>query len=223
MDDARLSAANTLLSHPPATGLSLSRTLGLHVVAHLAARHGIIVQLRRAEPSGVTALVVLPAELLASAPTDGSDDRPEHAPRPPSEPVLAEVVDAAGAETSGELVLTAVGPTSDDEPDPVAWDRPDDDLDGDHEPEPATVGATAEFPRRVPGASGNGHGNGNGNGHSESNGNGLTARVPGANLTHVPSEGPAMNGDVRPRPERVHDLLSRHERGKQAGQERGGE
>ena len=66
MDEARLADANALLARPPAPGLALSRTLGLHVVAHLAARYGIHVQLRRAS-TGLAAIVALPATLLAPA------------------------------------------------------------------------------------------------------------------------------------------------------------
>ena len=65
MDDARLNGANALLQSPPPPGLSLSRTLGLHVVAHLARRYSIRVQLRRAATGGVTAILALPATVLA--------------------------------------------------------------------------------------------------------------------------------------------------------------
>ena len=245
MDDARLSQANALLARPPATGLALSRTLGLHVVAHLAARHGIHVQLRPAEPTGVTALVVLPGELLATSPQEPESDRPERAPHAPSGPVVAEPVPAepviaevvaepapprapepasAPAPAMAEPVFAAAPAPPVAAPEPVSWDQPPDPEPLPERPEPAIVGA---FPKRVPGATGNGNshpaGSGIGNGNGTGNGNGLAARVPGASLTHVPSEGSSANGDVRPRPERVHDLLSRHERGKRAGHERGGE
>ena len=136
----QLAAANTLLAHPPAPGLTLSRTLGLHVVAHLGARLAVQVQLRPTPSRGITAVVVLPAALLTRV----------------------------------------------------------------------------ESPA------------------------GLTARVPGAHLTHVPdsvtcssASGSMMSGsgraadattasegDARPRPDRVHDLLASHERGKRDGRVR---
>jgi len=81
MADDRLAAANALLAEPPAPRLALSRSLGLFVVAHLAARVGVSVELRAGAP-GVVALVALPANVL-------------HAPAPPvpvpvlSEPVVA--------------------------------------------------------------------------------------------------------------------------------------
>ncbi|HSO95094.1 MAG TPA: ATP-binding protein, partial [Acidimicrobiia bacterium] len=67
IDDERLRQMNALLVRPPAPGLSLSRTLGLHVVAHLAARHGIHIQLRPATGTGVTAVIALPATILSRA------------------------------------------------------------------------------------------------------------------------------------------------------------
>jgi hypothetical protein len=57
---------------------------------------------------------------------------------------------------------------------------------------------------------------------SADTGDGLTSRIPGTHLTHHPAEAATPGADVRPRPERVHDLLSRHERGKRDGREEGG-
>ncbi|MGH3751338.1 MAG: ATP-binding protein [Pseudonocardiaceae bacterium] len=60
-----LAQANDLLAHPRDIDLSVSRRLGLHVVTRLAARHHIRVSLTTTPGSGVTAVVVLPAELFA--------------------------------------------------------------------------------------------------------------------------------------------------------------
>jgi signal transduction histidine kinase len=60
-----LSQANDLLAHPRDIDLSVSQQLGLHVVARLAARHHIRVSLTTTPGSGVTAAVILPAELFA--------------------------------------------------------------------------------------------------------------------------------------------------------------
>jgi hypothetical protein len=57
----------------------------------------------------------------------------------------------------------------------------------------------------------------NGNG----TGPGLAARVPGSHLTHIPGAPTPPAGDARRRPEGVHDLLSRHERGKRDGRGKG--
>jgi signal transduction histidine kinase len=64
MSDDELMRANQLLADPPAVDSALSQRLGLHVVARLAKRHGIRVQLRHSWYNGVTALVLLPARLL---------------------------------------------------------------------------------------------------------------------------------------------------------------
>jgi len=61
---AELAAANDLLADPPEVDLSVARRLGFHVVARLAARHGIRVSLGATPGSGVTAAVQLPAALL---------------------------------------------------------------------------------------------------------------------------------------------------------------
>jgi hypothetical protein len=64
-----MAQANDLLSHPRDIDLSVSQRLGLHVVTRLAARHRIQVSLTPTPGAGVTAVVVLPAELFAAAPS----------------------------------------------------------------------------------------------------------------------------------------------------------
>jgi signal transduction histidine kinase len=66
MSDEELRAANERLERPPAIDLGLSRRLGLYVVARLASRHGIKVQLRHSWYGGITALVRLPQALLVT-------------------------------------------------------------------------------------------------------------------------------------------------------------
>jgi signal transduction histidine kinase len=58
---ARLAEMNARLDNPPAADVAVSRHMGLFVVAHLSARHGIRVRLTPAQPHGLTALVWLPA------------------------------------------------------------------------------------------------------------------------------------------------------------------
>jgi signal transduction histidine kinase len=65
-----LAAANELLASPREVNLAVAQRLGFHVVARLAARHGIGVSLGNTPGSGVTAVVALPAPLFAAAPTD---------------------------------------------------------------------------------------------------------------------------------------------------------
>jgi signal transduction histidine kinase len=93
MTDERLAAANALLMKPPATGLALSRTLGLHVVANLATRYGITVQLRRSATGGITAIVALPAKVLARLPRSGGEPDPDPSSARSEGAVRAEPVD----------------------------------------------------------------------------------------------------------------------------------
>ena len=67
LTDDKLQAANQRLEQPPAIDPGLSRQLGLYVVAKLAAKHGIEVQLRHSWCGGITALVKLPNALLVGA------------------------------------------------------------------------------------------------------------------------------------------------------------
>ena len=116
MDDARLAGANSLLQAPPPPGLSLSRTLGLHVVAHLARRYGIRVQLRRAATGGVTAILALPATVLARVVEPEPDPArpPAHLPIDAAlEPVVSsELFVEPGPEPAPLLDPTVTSPMS---------------------------------------------------------------------------------------------------------------
>ena len=84
----QIEEANALLAAPLDVDLSISQRLGFHVVARLAARHGIKVSLSVKPESGTTALIVLPPSMFAplhssAATVDGGpvrrhvDDRPK--------------------------------------------------------------------------------------------------------------------------------------------------
>ena len=62
---ADLAAANALLANPPEVDLSVSQRLGFHVVARLAARHGIPVSLSATPGSGITAPSICSGPLFA--------------------------------------------------------------------------------------------------------------------------------------------------------------
>jgi signal transduction histidine kinase len=64
MPTEQLEAANALLAEPPEVDMSVSKRLGFHVVARLAARHAITVTLYATPGSGVTAAIGLPAALF---------------------------------------------------------------------------------------------------------------------------------------------------------------
>ncbi|WP_285588992.1 nitrate- and nitrite sensing domain-containing protein [Herbidospora sp. NBRC 101105] len=68
---------NTRLAEPPVVDVSVSRRMGLFVVGRLAGRHGIRVQLRRGDSTGIIAMVLFPAELISNA------DAPAQPPQQP--------------------------------------------------------------------------------------------------------------------------------------------
>ncbi|GAA2600530.1 nitrate- and nitrite sensing domain-containing protein [Actinomadura fulvescens] len=71
LDQAELNALNLRLSRAPEFDLAVTDRLGLFVVARLAGRHGIRVALQPSVYGGVTAVVLVPRELMVDI------DRPE--------------------------------------------------------------------------------------------------------------------------------------------------
>lgn len=92
----RRAEINALLAKPR-TDIGAVRSMGLHVVARLAARYGIVVELRDSEGPGTIAEVTLPSNVLASLPTE-VDQRPQEIPgkRPGSGPESLRVVGPRG-------------------------------------------------------------------------------------------------------------------------------
>jgi len=72
MSDEELVEANERLANPPIVDFALSRMLGLYVVARLAQRYNVKVQLRHSWYGGITALVLLPPNLTVQAPVPES-------------------------------------------------------------------------------------------------------------------------------------------------------
>ncbi|MFI6480149.1 nitrate- and nitrite sensing domain-containing protein [Nonomuraea sp. NPDC050663] len=66
MTQEELAHANERLEHSPDVDVSVSRRMGLFVVARLAHRHGVRVQLRPHGAGGLTAMVLLPESLLGA-------------------------------------------------------------------------------------------------------------------------------------------------------------
>ena len=81
MADEELAQANRQLADPPAIDYALSRRVGLHVVARLAKRHGIRVQLRHSWYGGVAALVLLPNDILIRPPGTSAQPEPDQLAR----------------------------------------------------------------------------------------------------------------------------------------------
>src|SRR5690606_33362818 len=70
MTEAELAAANEKLSQPGDFDLADASHLGHYVVAKLAQRHGVRVQLRRSPYGGITAIVLVPSALLVGTPEE---------------------------------------------------------------------------------------------------------------------------------------------------------
>ncbi|WP_228004532.1 nitrate- and nitrite sensing domain-containing protein [Amycolatopsis sp. YIM 10] len=95
MSEDQINEANRRLADPPDLDVSVTRRMGLYVVARLAQRHGIEVQLRENEDidGGIIARVVVPPQLLTSMPVTerprSESSMPQMAPignpQPPSE------------------------------------------------------------------------------------------------------------------------------------------
>jgi signal transduction histidine kinase len=64
MTPGELAAANEVLRRPREVDLSVSQRLGLHVVARLAQRYGIVVELTATPGGGVTAVATLPSSVF---------------------------------------------------------------------------------------------------------------------------------------------------------------
>jgi signal transduction histidine kinase len=79
MNSDQLAEVNERLAKPPDFDLADTDRLGLFVVAQLAARHNIKVTLRSSPYGGTTAIVLMPAEMMAqdalSGPQDAVDGR----------------------------------------------------------------------------------------------------------------------------------------------------
>lgn len=94
MSNERIAELNGVLVNPPALGRVLHRTMGIYVVSHLAARHGIAVVLAPEIP-GLTARVTIPRRLVERS----ADTRPRHV-RPPRKGMVGgrviDLTDSAG-------------------------------------------------------------------------------------------------------------------------------
>ena len=102
MSDDELVEANERLANPPMVDFALSRMLGLYVVARLAQRYNIKVQLRHSWYGGITALVLLPPTVAVRAPMPEAIEAPSR--RGPAElvPSIKPAEPAAEAEGNGE-------------------------------------------------------------------------------------------------------------------------
>jgi hypothetical protein len=107
MSDDELVEANERLANPPVVDFALSRMLGLYVVARLAQRYDIKVQLRHSWYGGITALVLLPPTVAVRGPMPEAIEAPSQ--RGPAELVAssgpAEPAPPAAEETGDHLPI----------------------------------------------------------------------------------------------------------------------
>ncbi|MBB5775998.1 sensor histidine kinase [Nonomuraea jabiensis] len=83
MTPDELAIANERLLDAPTVDVSVSRRMGLFVVARLAHRHGIRVQLRPHESGGLTAMILMPEAMLAAQAPGYPGGSAEAVPTPP--------------------------------------------------------------------------------------------------------------------------------------------
>ncbi|WP_019814613.1 sensor histidine kinase, partial [Saccharomonospora saliphila] len=161
MPETEIRRANERLAHPPDVDVEVSRRMGLYVVGRLAGRHRVEVRLAAADLRGLTATVVVPAELVEFDPDTAlgrprrTGAEPDPVPLvpvelgPPRASSVATRADVAEDTDGGSLVaedtdggsLTGApaadsavdGPAADDlaADDPVAGDPAADDLAAD--------------------------------------------------------------------------------------------
>jgi signal transduction histidine kinase len=81
MTEADLKASNRRLAGTESFTIAPSKYLGHYVAGNLAARHGIRVALDRTPGNGITATIVLPADLLTSEPVTTAPVTPPHGQR----------------------------------------------------------------------------------------------------------------------------------------------
>jgi signal transduction histidine kinase len=144
MPVADLADANAQLATPHEVDLAVSQRLGLHVVARLAARHGIRVSLGPTPGSGITAIVAVPPALFATEPATPSAVPQDIAvPRPY---VGGRKAPTAAVASSGSIVAPErtgwIEPVSMADPLPERRPQPL----PERRPEPIT----AEYPRIAP-------------------------------------------------------------------------
>jgi signal transduction histidine kinase len=101
-----LAALNERLRQPGDIDVAASKTLGLYVVARLAARHGIVVRLVPGEPSGTVAQVDLPAMVVVS-PLDTGEGA---VPAIPAEPQVTSLLDGEAREETPQRSIGPVRP-----------------------------------------------------------------------------------------------------------------
>ena len=112
MSPEELAQVNWRLADPPVVDVAASRRMGLFVVGRLAMRHGIRVQLRSQDAGGLTAMVLLPENLVVPIPGafPGMPSQPVHAGPPPQQVHSPAQSFASGPSFGGGAVPPQGGP-----------------------------------------------------------------------------------------------------------------
>jgi signal transduction histidine kinase len=121
--------ANWRLDNPPTVDVSVSRRMGLFVVARLASRHGIRVRLRPAPAGGLTGLIWLPDETVTHETSETPSGLRRFEVESPAVPGLGEGFPdlsqpAAGGRSAAEAAVAAARAPRFTAPEPL----PDEDL-----------------------------------------------------------------------------------------------
>ncbi|MGS2615339.1 nitrate- and nitrite sensing domain-containing protein [Micromonospora sp. LZ34] len=203
MSPTALAEANAVLARPPAADVATVERMGLFVVSHLAARHGVEVRLH-GDADGLTARIRLPGRLLAPDPGPELDPPmgprlltavagPANRARPVELPVAGRRPDPAVPRSTRPMPVRAEDLLAPATAEPAGrgwWSR--------QGPAPVAVGEGDPVPPAVPVTGG-------------TNSRGLPVRVPMAQLSTVTRsarpEQPVTRHD--PDPEAVGGMLSR--------------
>jgi signal transduction histidine kinase len=149
MSAEELEVSNDRLASPALVDVSMSRMMGLFVVARLAQRHRIQVRLRKSAAGGITALVRLPADVIINA---GMALTPGAGLRTFVDPGARTADAANGAPGPGRITLSAsLDPSDAPESSPIfdalqsEWfRRPGTNGTGDHQPSRNGAAASTE-------------------------------------------------------------------------------
>ncbi|MEU9831625.1 nitrate- and nitrite sensing domain-containing protein [Streptosporangium sp. NPDC048047] len=99
---------NERLSHPPRFDTVDGEQLGLFVVGHLAARHGIRVTLSRSPFGGTVAIVLIPQSMLAGPEAGPGAADSEAGPEEAGSPTAVPAENTPGTATRGEVTAAPV-------------------------------------------------------------------------------------------------------------------
>jgi signal transduction histidine kinase len=129
LTDAQLEHLNELLANPPPFDPSTSDQLGLFVAGQLAKRHDIKITLRPSPYGGITAIVIIPQNVVVPEGGDGNDPSVPAVTggtlRPQSRHALDWATPTGGVDASQEPTATMPAVTATAWPDPAVTARQD--------------------------------------------------------------------------------------------------